>query len=76
MATFVNPQITDAVTQNNVKLVGESPAHALGVALQALAQATSLAMENATGAQGSMQQIAGSATGSICAMITRLGAQG
>ena len=30
MATTVNPQITDAVTQSNVKVVGEAPAMALG----------------------------------------------
>ncbi|MBO6804758.1 MAG: RebB family R body protein, partial [Thalassospira sp.] len=29
--TPVNSQITDAVTQNNVKVLGEAPAHAMGL---------------------------------------------
>jgi hypothetical protein len=75
MADFVNAQVTDAITQNNVKLIGESPAQALGVALQMLSQATGLAMGNATGTQASMQQVAGTATGSICALIVQVGAK-
>jgi hypothetical protein len=72
MAAFVNPQVTDAITQMNVKLVGESPAQAMGAALQTLSHATGLAIENATSAQGSMQQVALTATSSICAMIVKL----
>jgi hypothetical protein len=72
----VNPQITDAITQTNVKLLGESPAQALSVALQVLSQSTSLAMENATTAQGGMQQVAGTATAAICSMIVKVGNQG
>ena len=45
---LVNAQITDAVTQTNVKVIGEAPAEAVGVATQALAHAVGLAMENAT----------------------------
>ena len=74
MAMSVNAQVTDAVTQNNVKVIGESPAQALGIALQALAQSSSLAMENATSMQGGTQQVAATATGSICAMIVKVGA--
>ncbi len=41
--TAVNSQITDAVTQANVKVLGEAPAIAMGN----LYQATSLALSNA-----------------------------
>lgn len=74
MANTVQPQITDAVTQTNVKVLGESPAGALGVSSQALAHAMGLAMENATQTQGGMQQMGNSAAVSIMAMITKAGA--
>ena len=45
---LVNSQITDAVTQTNVKVLGEAPAEALAVTMQAMGHATGLAMENAT----------------------------
>ena len=51
----VNPAITDAVTQSNVKVVAEAPAMAMGNLYQATAQALSnaahwstIAMQNAT----------------------------
>jgi hypothetical protein len=69
----VNPQITDAVTQVNVKTVGESPWEALAVAYQSLAHSTSLAMQNAMQTQGGMQQVANSATSVICTMILKVG---
>lgn len=43
----VNPQITDAVTQSNVKVVAEAPAMAMGSVYQTLAHAIGLSMENA-----------------------------
>jgi hypothetical protein len=72
----VNPQITDAVTQTNVKVVGEAPAEALAVATQAMAHAMGLAMENASQTQGGMQQVNNTATGAIIALITQAGASG
>jgi hypothetical protein len=66
---LVNSKITDAVTQTNVKVVGEAPAEALGVATQAMAHATGLAMENATQTQGGMQQVNNTATGAVIALI-------
>lgn len=71
--TKVNPQITDAVTQTNVKVLGEAPAEAVAVATQALAHSVSLAMENATETQGGMQQINNAATASIMSMILAAG---
>jgi hypothetical protein len=47
----VNPQITDAVTQANVKVLGDAPAMALANLYQASAQALSNAAHNATTAQ-------------------------
>ncbi|UUX48042.1 RebB family R body protein [Nisaea acidiphila] len=69
MAETVNGQITDAVTQANVKVLGEAPAEAVGMSFQALSHAIGLAMENATSTQGGMQQVANTATSSICALI-------
>jgi len=71
MGDTVNAQITDAVTQTNVKVVGESVAGGLGVSSQALAHAVGLAMENATQTQGGMQQIGNSAAVAIMSMITK-----
>ncbi len=70
----VNAQITDAVTQTNVKVLGEAPAEAVGVATQALAHSVGLAMENATQTQGVMQLANNSATTAIIAMIMQVGA--
>jgi hypothetical protein len=71
--TAVNSQITDAVTQTNVKVVAESPAQALGVSYQALAHSTGLAMENAMQSQGGMQQITNTATSACVTMIVKQG---
>ncbi len=46
--TAVNSQITDAVTQVNVKVLGEAPAMALGNLYQATSQALSNAAHNAS----------------------------
>ena len=70
----VNDQITDAVTQTNVKVLGEAPAEALGMVYQSLSNAVGLAMENAMQTQGGMQQVANASTSSICTMIIKAGA--
>jgi len=41
--TAVNSQITDAVTQSNVKVIGEAPAMAMGSLYQSLAHAAGIA---------------------------------
>jgi hypothetical protein len=56
--TAVNGQITDAVTQSNVKVLGDAPAMAMGAMFQSLAHSTGILYENATSAQ---QQLAISA---------------
>ena len=49
--TSVNSQITDAVTQANVALLGDAPAVAMANLYQATAQALANAAHNATTAQ-------------------------
>jgi hypothetical protein len=49
--TAVNNQITDAVTQSDVKVVGEAPAMALGSLYQTMAHSTGVLFENAVSAQ-------------------------
>ncbi len=49
--TSVNNQITDSVTQANVKVLGDAPAMALGSLYQATSQALSNAAHNNTSAQ-------------------------
>ncbi|MCO3897341.1 R body protein RebB-like protein, partial [Pseudomonas aeruginosa] len=44
--TAVNNQITDAVTQSNVKVIGEAPAMALGSIFQTMAHSTGILFEN------------------------------
>lgn len=44
--TAVNDQITDSVTQSNVKVIGEAPAVALSSLYQSLAHAAGIAAEN------------------------------
>lgn len=47
----VSPQVTDAVTQSNVKVVAESPAMAMGSVYQTAAHSTGLMFENSVNAQ-------------------------
>lgn len=49
--TSVNDQITDAITQTNVKVLGEAPAIAIGNLLQDTAQALATAALNTTDSQ-------------------------
>lgn len=67
--TAVNAQITDAVTQNNVKVLAEAPAQAMALVYQTAAHSISLAMENAQQAQGGLQQIGNAVTSAAVTMI-------
>nr|WP_262689416.1 RebB family R body protein [Kordiimonas aestuarii] len=60
--TSVNDQITDSVTQSNVKVVGEAPAMAMGSLYQAMSHATGVMFENAVSAQQQMNVAAEAAT--------------
>lgn len=44
--TWMNSQITDAVTQTNVKVLGDAPAESMGMLYQMLAQSTGMSMQN------------------------------
>ena len=47
----VNPQVTDSITQVNVKNLGDAPAMAMGQIYQTSAHSTGLVFENAVNAQ-------------------------
>ncbi|NVK72140.1 Killing trait [Marinomonas spartinae] len=51
----VNEQITDSVTQVNTKVVGETPAMAMGNLLMSTSQALGTSAHNATAAQQQAQ---------------------
>ena len=53
--TVVNPQITDAVTQANVKVLGEAPAMAMGSIYQSVSHALALLYQDAVTGQQQLQ---------------------
>lgn len=55
--TSVNSQITDAVTQANVKVLADAPAMAMGSLYQTVAQATGIAAQNAATIQQANNQL-------------------
>ncbi len=57
MATEVNSQVTDAVTQTNVKVVAEAPAQAMASFYQMMASANGLAAQNAVSNQQNLNQL-------------------
>ncbi|MGK7954948.1 MAG: RebB family R body protein [Crocosphaera sp.] len=71
----VNSQITDAVTQTNVTVLGEAPAQSMAMVYQSMAHATSLLMQNSVMAQGGMQQINSAVVASACQRIMTLPSQ-
>jgi hypothetical protein len=60
--TLVNGQVTDSVTQANVKVLGDAPAMALGTNYQAMGHSVGLAMQNAVAAQQHMSTIGATVT--------------
>lgn len=65
----VNTQITDAVTQTNVKVLGEAPAQSMALLYQVMAHSMGLAMQNSIQTQGGLQQIGNAITATACKMI-------
>lgn len=57
MQDNVNPQITDAITQTNVKVLAEAPAQAMGTFYQIMASANGLAAQNAVSNQQNLNQL-------------------
>lgn len=56
--TAVNDQITDAVTQANVKVLGDAPAMAMGSLYQTVAQSAGMAAQNAVMNQQNSNNVA------------------
>jgi hypothetical protein len=50
-STSVNSQVTDAITQTNVKVLGEAPAMAMGNLYQTIGNSVAMAAANAVYAQ-------------------------
>lgn len=73
--TPVNGQITDAVTQSNVTVLGDSPAIAMGNMFQVSAQAFGIMMQNAAAAQQQANVAAQAATVQGVAMLYALNAK-
>lgn len=65
----VNPQVTDAAAQVAVQVLGEAPAMAMGLLMQATAQAMANAAHNATAAQQNANMIQQAATVQGVALI-------
>jgi hypothetical protein len=60
--TAVNDQITDSVSQTNVKVLGEAPAMALASVYQTAAHSLGIAMENAAANQQNANSVAQAVT--------------
>ncbi len=69
--TAVNSQITDAITQVNVKVLGDAPAIAMGNLFLAISQALGVAAENAVNAmQNETEVLNAAATQAINLLLT------
>lgn len=69
----VSSQVTDAVTQTNVKVIGKSPAMAMGSLYQTAAHSTGLMFYHAVQAQASAPTSATTlSTGNVVALMTQL----
>lgn len=60
--TTVAPQITDAVTQANVKVIAEAPAMAMGTIYQSLAHSTGMMFQNSVNTQQQQNMLQQAAT--------------
>ncbi|AZC15617.1 MULTISPECIES: RebB family R body protein [Pseudomonas] len=58
----VSPQITDAVTQSNVKVVAEAPAVSMGTVYQSMGQSVAILFQNSVSAQQQQNTLAQAAT--------------
>ncbi|WP_017901944.1 RebB family R body protein [Pseudomonas asplenii] len=71
----VNPQITDAVTQSNVQVVGSAPATAIASLCQVSSHAVSLALQNAVSQQQALNIIGNATVASAVQQILAAGAR-
>ena len=70
---LVNSQITDAVTQTNVKVVAEAPAQAIASLYQVSSHSTGLALQNAVYSQQALNQISTAVVSKAVALIMAIG---
>ena len=70
--TVVNSQITDAITQTNVKVLAEAPAQSMAMVYQTMAHSLSLSMQNAVSSQNAMQQLNAAIISKACRQILSL----
>ncbi len=69
MTDTVNKQVTDAVTQTSVNVVGGAPSQSMSMVYQSMAHSISLLMQNSVSNQGGMQQINAAIVASACKQI-------
>ena len=69
-------QITDAVTQTNVKVVAEAPAQAIASLYQVASSAAGLSLQNAVNSQQAMNQISNAVISKAVALIMQIGEKG
>jgi Killing trait len=69
MADNVHNQITDAVTQTNVKVLAEAPAQAMAAFYQIMASANGIAAQNAVSNQQNLNQLNAVIVGKAISMI-------
>jgi phosphoheptose isomerase len=60
--TALNDQVTDAVTQSNVKVIGEAPAMAMGTIFQTMGHSTGILFANAVASQQQMNTLSQAST--------------
>lgn len=72
-STPVNSQITDAVTQANVKVVAEAPAQAIASLYQVASHSSGLSLQNGTSGQQSLNQINTAVVSKAVALIMAIG---
>lgn len=65
----VNAQITDAITQTNVKVVAEAPAQATAALYQVASHSAGLSLQNAVHSQQALNQISNAVVSRAVAMI-------
>jgi hypothetical protein len=72
-STAVNAQVTDAVTQNNVKVVAEAPAQAIATLYQVASHSAGLSLQNAVHSQQSLNQISNALVAKAVTLIMEIG---
>ncbi|MGE7955772.1 RebB family R body protein [Pseudomonas sp. NPDC089530] len=72
----VNSQITDAVTQTNVKVVAEAPAQAIASLYQVASHSAGLSLQNAVSSQQALNQISNAVISKAVSLIMQIGEKG